>query len=49
MMREFSGVKREYVEIEYAKGDTLSVPISELHRISKYIGEEKPVLSKFNS
>ncbi|HBY75066.1 TPA: hypothetical protein DEG21_04340, partial [Patescibacteria group bacterium] len=28
---------REYIEIEYRENDKLFVPISELHRISKYI------------
>ncbi len=36
--------EREYLAIDYAKGDSLFVPITELHRITKYLGESDPVL-----
>ncbi|KGM57150.1 transcription-repair coupling factor [Lysobacter arseniciresistens ZS79] len=35
---EAGGEKNEYVEIEYAKGDRLYVPVSQLHLINRYSG-----------
>ena len=32
-----SGTEREYIEIEYAEGDRLFVPVDELHRVSKFV------------
>jgi len=37
ILKDLSGVKREYVEVEYRESDKLFVPVSELHRLSKYI------------
>lgn len=36
------GINREYIAIEYAKNDKLYVPITELYRVTKYLGEEHP-------
>jgi len=36
------GINREYIAIEYAKNDKLFVPITELYRVTKYLGEENP-------
>ncbi len=38
-------IQKEYVEIHYQKGDKLFVPITEVSRISKYIGVENPSLT----
>jgi len=38
-------IKREYIEIEYAKKDKLFVPIIEISRINKYIWVENPKLT----
>lgn len=38
------GINREYVAIAYAKEDRLYVPITELYRVTKYLGEESPKL-----
>ncbi|TAA46253.1 transcription-repair coupling factor [Pseudoxanthomonas winnipegensis] len=35
---EAGGMPAEYVEIEYAKGDRLYVPVAQLHLISRYSG-----------
>ncbi len=35
---EAGGEKNEFVEIEYAKGDRLYVPVSQLHLINRYSG-----------
>ncbi|MCK9273004.1 DEAD/DEAH box helicase [Candidatus Gracilibacteria bacterium] len=49
ILKDLSGIKREYIEIEYRENDKLFVPISELHRISKYIGNENPALTRLSS
>jgi transcription-repair coupling factor (superfamily II helicase) len=38
------GTEREYIEIEYAEKDRLFVPVEELHRVSKFVGETTPTL-----
>ncbi|MDD5748802.1 MAG: transcription-repair coupling factor [Actinomycetota bacterium] len=40
--REVLGVVREYLLIEYAKEDRLYVPTTQIDRIQRYIGIEKP-------
>ncbi|MCC8016570.1 MAG: transcription-repair coupling factor [Clostridiales bacterium] len=35
---ELNGVKKDYIKISYAKGDTLYVPVTQLDLVSKYIG-----------
>lgn len=49
ILKDLSGIKREYIEIEYRENDKLFVPISELHRISKYIWNENPALTRLSS
>ncbi len=39
------GVK-EYIALEYKGGDVLYVPVEQMDILSKYMGEENPVLSK---
>ena len=45
--QEVSGVVRDYMLIEYAKGDKLYVPTDQMHKVQKYIGAdaEPPRLS----
>lgn len=38
--REVDGVERDYLQLEYAEGDTLYTPIDQLDKISKYVGAE---------
>ena len=43
------GVRQEFLEIEYAKGDKLFVPVSQLDRVQKFVGNEggrKPKLNR---
>ncbi|GKU26140.1 transcription-repair coupling factor [Clostridium folliculivorans] len=48
---DVSGHKRDYLDIEYAKGDKLYVPVDQLDLVQKYIGSEgkSPKISKLGS
>jgi transcription-repair coupling factor (superfamily II helicase) len=48
---DVSGHKRDYLDIEYAKGDKLYVPVDQLDLVQKYIGSEgkSPKVSKLGS
>jgi len=35
---DVGGVEREYIELEYARGDRLYVPIYQIDRVSRYVG-----------
>jgi transcription-repair coupling factor (superfamily II helicase) len=37
-LKELDGVEREYLELEYAEGDRLFVPVEFLDRVQKYLG-----------
>ncbi len=45
------GIEREYLLIEYAEGDKLYVPVTQLDRVQKYvgIGDKPPAISKLHS
>ena len=45
---ELSGVKKDYIKISYAKGDTLYVPVTQLDLVSKYIGPKEDTKVKIN-
>lgn len=47
--KEVGKIKKEYLEIEYAWGDKLFVPITEVRRISKYVWVENPKLTWLNT
>lgn len=49
ILKEFNWIKREYIEIGYRENDKLFVPISELHRVSKYIGNDEPKLTRLST
>ncbi|MSP11572.1 MAG: transcription-repair coupling factor [Chloroflexi bacterium] len=36
--RTFSGIEREYLQIEYAQGDMLYVPTYQVDRVTRYVG-----------
>lgn len=38
-------IRREYLELHYAGGDKLFVPLTEIYRVSKYVGELEPALT----
>ena len=47
--RKLMGVHREYLIIEYSKGDKLYVPSDQVDLVSKYIGGEAPKLNRLGS
>ncbi|MEO8322935.1 MAG: DEAD/DEAH box helicase, partial [Actinomycetota bacterium] len=47
--RELLGVHREYLIIEYLKGDKLYVPSDQVDLVSKYTGGEAPKISRLGS
>jgi transcription-repair coupling factor (superfamily II helicase) len=49
--RTFDGVEREYLELHYAEGDRLFVPVDQLDRVSRYVGpaEHRPQLTRLGS
>ncbi len=47
--RDLLGVHREYLIIEYLKGDRLYVPSDQVDLVSKYIGGEAPKISRLGS
>ena len=38
---DVQGVVKDYIKLEYAKGDTLYVPVTQLDLVSKYIGSKE--------
>ncbi len=44
-------IQREYLELEYAEGDKLFVPVESLDRVQKYVGgtEERPPLHRLGT
>ncbi len=44
--REVQGATREYLVIEYAKGDRLYVPTDQLDEVTRYVGGEAPTLNR---
>ena len=45
---EINKVKKDYIKISYAKGDTLYVPVTQLDLVSKYIGPKEDSRVKIN-
>ena len=45
---ELNKVKKDYIKISYAKGDTLYVPVTQLDLVSKYIGPKNDTAVKVN-
>lgn len=45
---EVNKVKKDYIKISYAKGDTLYVPVTQLDLVSKYIGPREDSRVKIN-
>ncbi|MFF4412513.1 transcription-repair coupling factor [Streptosporangium sp. NPDC001559] len=44
--RTVQGATREYLVIEYAKGDRLYVPTDQLDEVTRYVGGEAPTLNR---
>jgi transcription-repair coupling factor (superfamily II helicase) len=47
--RKLLGIHREYLIIEYSKGDKLYVPSDQVDLVSKYVGGEAPKLNRLGS
>ncbi len=49
--REIDGVERDYLQLEYAEGDKLFVPVEQLDRVTRYVGPEgaSPRLTRLNT
>jgi transcription-repair coupling factor (superfamily II helicase) len=47
--RELLGVHREYLIVEYLKGDRLYVPSDQVDLVSKYVGGDAPKMSRLGS
>ncbi|MCI8469290.1 MAG: DEAD/DEAH box helicase, partial [Eggerthellaceae bacterium] len=49
--REVDGVERDYLQLEYAEGDKLFVPVEQLDRVTRYVGPEgaSPRLTRLNT
>ncbi len=43
--KQLGNIEREYLEISYKENDKLFVPITEVQRVSKYVGSENPQLT----
>ncbi|MEV0968943.1 transcription-repair coupling factor [Microtetraspora glauca] len=46
VQRTIQGATREYLVIEYAKGDRLYVPTDQLDEVTRYVGGESPTLNR---
>ncbi|MEV5411484.1 transcription-repair coupling factor [Thermopolyspora sp. NPDC052614] len=46
VQRVVQGATREYLVIEYAKGDRLYVPTDQLDEVTRYVGGESPTLNR---
>jgi len=44
--RTVQGATREYLVVEYAKGDRLYVPTDQLEQVTRYVGGESPTLDR---
>jgi transcription-repair coupling factor (superfamily II helicase) len=49
--REVLGAERDYLLLEYAKGDRLYVPVEQLERVTKYVGPDQsaPRVTRLNT
>ncbi|HEV9335870.1 transcription-repair coupling factor [Streptococcus pneumoniae] len=47
---EIKGIHRDYVSVQYQNGDQISIPVEQIHLLSKYISSEgkAPKLNKLN-
>ena len=49
--REIDGVRRDYMELHYAQGDKLFLPVEQVDRVTRYVGAEgdNPKLTRLNT
>ncbi len=43
--KDLWGIRKEYITLEYKNNDKLFIPITEVARVSKYVGSENPKLT----
>lgn len=44
--RTINNITREYLMLQYAAGDTLSIPVEYAHKITPYLGEKTPTINR---
>ncbi len=51
VQREADGIGRDYLELHYAEGDKLCVPVDQIDRVSRYVGpsDQQPSLTRLGS
>ncbi len=51
VLREIDGVERDYIELDYAEGDKLFLPIDQFDKVTRYVGPEgvKPKITRLDS
>ncbi len=49
--RDMDGVERDYIELDYAEGDKLFLPIDQFDKVTRYVGPEgvKPKITRLDS
>ena len=45
---EMQGIVKDYIKVQYARGDTLYVPVTQLDMVSKYIGSREDASIRLN-
>lgn len=51
VLREIDGVERDYLELDYAEGDKLFLPVEQFDKVTRYVGPEghAPKITRLNS
>ncbi|MCL2487163.1 MAG: transcription-repair coupling factor [Oscillospiraceae bacterium] len=45
---QVQGIEKDYIQLQYAKGDTLYVPVTQMDLVSKYIGTREDIALKLH-
>lgn len=51
VLRDIGGVERDYLELDYAEGDKLFLPVEQFDKVTRYVGPEghTPKITRLNS
>ncbi len=51
VLRDIGGVERDYLELDYAEGDKLFLPVEQFDKVTRYVGPEghAPKVTRLNS
>ncbi len=51
VLRELDGIARDYLELDYAEGDKLFLPVEQFDKVTRYVGPEgsEPRITRLNS